>query len=31
MNHLARRGAEVIYEGIKHVHVSGMAAPKSSS
>jgi ribonuclease J len=22
-NHLARRGAEVIYEGIKHVHVSG--------
>ena len=23
MNHLARRGAEVIYEGIKHVHVSG--------
>jgi ribonuclease J len=23
MNHVARRGAEVIYEGIKHVHVSG--------
>ncbi len=23
MNHLARRGASVIYEGIKHVHVSG--------
>jgi len=23
MNHLARRGAEVVYEGIKHVHVSG--------
>jgi ribonuclease J len=23
MNHLARRGCEVIYEGIKHVHVSG--------
>src|SRR2546425_1890272 len=23
VNHLARRGAEVIYEGIKHVHVSG--------
>jgi ribonuclease J len=23
MNHLARRGADVIYEGIKHVHVSG--------
>jgi ribonuclease J len=23
MNHLARRGAEMIYEGIKHVHVSG--------
>ncbi len=23
MNHLARRGTEVIYEGIKHVHVSG--------
>ena len=23
MNHLARRGATVIYEGIKHVHVSG--------
>ena len=22
MNHLARRGANVIYEGIKHVHVS---------
>ena len=22
-NHLARRGAEVIYEGLKHVHVSG--------
>jgi ribonuclease J len=23
MNHVARRGAEVIYEGMKHVHVSG--------
>jgi ribonuclease J len=23
MNHLARRGADVIYEGLKHVHVSG--------
>ncbi|HEY7501501.1 MAG TPA: ribonuclease J [Vicinamibacterales bacterium] len=23
MNHVARRGAEVVYEGIKHVHVSG--------
>jgi ribonuclease J len=23
MNHLAHRGADVIYEGIKHVHVSG--------
>ena len=23
INHLARRGSEVIYEGIKHVHVSG--------
>ncbi|HEV3062293.1 MAG TPA: ribonuclease J [Vicinamibacterales bacterium] len=23
MNHLARRGAEVVHEGIKHVHVSG--------
>jgi ribonuclease J len=23
LNHLAHRGAEVIYEGIKHVHVSG--------
>jgi ribonuclease J len=23
MNHFARRGADVIYEGIKHVHVSG--------
>ena len=23
INHVARRGAEVIYEGIKHVHVSG--------
>ena len=23
MNHLARRGSDVIYEGIKHVHVSG--------
>lgn len=23
MNHLCRRGAEIIYEGIKHVHVSG--------
>ncbi len=26
MNHLARRGANVIYEGIKHVHVSGHAS-----
>jgi ribonuclease J len=26
MNHIARRGAEVIYEGIKHVHVSGHGA-----
>jgi ribonuclease J len=23
MNHVCRRGAEVVYEGIKHVHVSG--------
>jgi ribonuclease J len=23
MNHIARRGSDVIYEGIKHVHVSG--------
>jgi ribonuclease J len=23
MNHIAKRGADVIYEGIKHVHVSG--------
>ena len=23
INHLARRGADVIHEGIKHVHVSG--------
>ncbi|NUR54910.1 MAG: ribonuclease J [Acidobacteria bacterium] len=23
MNHVARRGADVVYEGIKHVHVSG--------
>jgi ribonuclease J len=23
MNHIAKRGAETIYEGIKHVHVSG--------
>jgi ribonuclease J len=23
VNHIARRGADVIYEGIKHVHVSG--------
>jgi ribonuclease J len=23
LNHLARRGANVVYEGIKHVHVSG--------
>ncbi|HJZ75448.1 MAG TPA: ribonuclease J, partial [Vicinamibacterales bacterium] len=23
INHLARRGADVVYEGIKHVHVSG--------
>jgi ribonuclease J len=26
MNHIARREAEVIYEGIKHVHVSGHGA-----
>jgi ribonuclease J len=23
MNHVAKRGAEIVYEGIKHVHVSG--------
>ncbi|HVH26853.1 MAG TPA: ribonuclease J [Vicinamibacterales bacterium] len=23
MNHIARRGAEVVYDGLKHVHVSG--------
>ena len=23
MNHIAKRGADIIYEGIKHVHVSG--------
>jgi ribonuclease J len=23
MNHIARRGAEIVYEGTKHVHVSG--------
>jgi ribonuclease J len=23
MNHIAKRGAEVVYEGLKHVHVSG--------
>ena len=23
MNHVARRGAEVVHEGTKHVHVSG--------
>jgi ribonuclease J len=23
MNHIARRGADIVYEGIKHVHVSG--------
>jgi ribonuclease J len=23
MNHIAKRGAELVYEGIKHVHVSG--------
>jgi len=23
MNHIARRGSEVVYEGVKHVHVSG--------
>jgi ribonuclease J len=23
MNHIARRGAEIVYEGLKHVHVSG--------
>ncbi len=26
LNHLARRGADVIYEGIRHVHVSGHAS-----
>lgn len=26
MNHLARRGAQVIHEGVKHVHVSGHAS-----
>jgi ribonuclease J len=26
MNHIARRGAEVVYEAIKHVHVSGHAS-----
>ena len=26
MNHIARRGADIIYEGIKHVHVSGHAS-----
>src|SRR2546430_17047988 len=26
INHVARRGADVIYEGIKHVHVSGHAS-----
>jgi ribonuclease J len=26
MNHIARREAEVVYEGIKHVHVSGHGA-----
>jgi ribonuclease J len=26
MNHLARRGASVIHEGVKHVHVSGHAS-----
>ena len=23
MNHIARRGSEIVYEGVKHVHVSG--------
>jgi ribonuclease J len=23
MNHIARRGADIVYEGIKHIHVSG--------
>ena len=23
MNHIAKRGADIIYEGIKHIHVSG--------
>ena len=23
MNHIAKRGAELVYEGLKHVHVSG--------
>ncbi len=26
MNHIARRGADVIHEGLKHVHVSGHAS-----
>jgi ribonuclease J len=26
INHVARRGADVVYEGIKHVHVSGHAS-----
>jgi ribonuclease J len=26
MNHIARRGAEIVYEGVKHVHVSGHGA-----
>ncbi len=26
MNHLARRGAQVVHEGVKHVHVSGHAS-----
>ncbi|MFN8057788.1 MAG: ribonuclease J [Vicinamibacterales bacterium] len=26
MNHLAHRGADVVYEGLKHVHVSGHAS-----
>lgn len=26
MNHVARRGADIVYEGVKHVHVSGHAS-----
>src|SRR5256885_5407946 len=30
INHLARRGADVIHEGIKHVHVSGHGSEEES-